>query len=52
MYPYKPVFDYVPWTNDEKQFGLWCEGRTGFPVVDAAMIQMNKTGYMNNRGRI
>jgi deoxyribodipyrimidine photo-lyase len=48
---FKPTFEYIPWKNDEKEFEDWCEGRTGYPIVDAAMVQMNTTGYMNNRGR-
>jgi deoxyribodipyrimidine photo-lyase len=35
-----------------KRFSAWCEGRTGYPLVDAAMAQLNQTGYMHNRLRM
>ena len=47
----KPQFGAIKWNDDEKYFQLWCNGQTGFPVVDAAMIELNETGYMNNRCR-
>ena len=40
------------WTNSKSAFEKWCNGTTGFPVVDAAMRQLNQTGYMHNRGRL
>ena len=40
------------WTNSKTAFEKWCTGTTGFPVVDAAMRQLNQTGYMHNRGRL
>lgn len=40
------------WENDERKFKKWCNGETGFPVVDACMKQLNKTGWMHNRGRL
>jgi len=49
--PLKPQFGNIKWNDDDKYFQLWCEGRTGFPVVDAAMTELNTTGYMNNRAR-
>lgn len=44
--------DRLPWKNDERAFAAWCEGRTGYPIVDAAMRQLNKTGWMHNRLRM
>ncbi|MCB1887355.1 MAG: deoxyribodipyrimidine photo-lyase [Rhodocyclaceae bacterium] len=49
---YKPEFDAVAWQDDEAGFAAWCEGRTGYPIVDAAMRQLNTTGYMHNRLRM
>lgn len=40
------------WPNDEALFAAWCEGRTGYPLVDAAMRQLNTTGFMHNRLRM
>ena len=45
-------YDLIPWKNDEKEFKKWCEGKTGFPIVDAGMRQLNQTGYMHNRVRM
>jgi deoxyribodipyrimidine photo-lyase len=42
----------VPWSNDEDAFVAWCEGRTGYPVVDAAMRQLVESGWMHNRARM
>ncbi|RYU82453.1 cryptochrome/photolyase family protein [Hymenobacter persicinus] len=42
----------VPWRNNEKEFQAWCEGRTGYPLVDAGMRELNETGYLPNRARI
>jgi deoxyribodipyrimidine photo-lyase len=42
----------LPWRNAPQEFERWCQGRTGFPIVDAAMRQLNETGYMHNRGRL
>ncbi|WP_299568182.1 FAD-binding domain-containing protein [uncultured Shewanella sp.] len=44
--------DYVLWRNDKTEFAAWCEGRTGYPIVDAAMRQLNQTGWMHNRLRM
>ena len=49
---FKPAYDYIPWVNSEKDFARWCEGRTGYPLVDAGMRQLNETGYMHNRIRM
>jgi deoxyribodipyrimidine photo-lyase len=50
--PYRAAFKNFPWSNSEKAFKLWCEGRTGYPIVDAAMRQLNETGWMHNRCRM
>ena len=42
----------MKWDNNEKYFNLWCEGKTGFPIVDAGMRELNTTGYMHNRVRM
>ncbi len=42
----------IPWRDDEAGFAAWCEGRTGFPMVDAAMRQLTSTGWMHNRLRM
>jgi deoxyribodipyrimidine photo-lyase len=52
---FKPAYDAVEWdTGDEADalFAAWCEGRTGYPLVDAAMLQLNQTGFMHNRLRM
>lgn len=45
-------FNQLRWSDDEQAFKMWCEGRTGFPIVDAGMRQMNETGFMHNRVRM
>lgn len=42
----------INWSKNEKHFLAWCEGRTGFPIVDAGMRELNTTGYMHNRVRM
>jgi deoxyribodipyrimidine photo-lyase len=49
---FKPEYDAIRWSNDPERFQAWREGRTGFPIVDAAMRQLNLTGYMHNRLRM
>jgi deoxyribodipyrimidine photo-lyase len=49
---FRPQFDRIEWDDDEDRFAAWCEGRTGYPLVDAAMAQLNRTGYMHNRLRM
>ena len=44
--------DELPWKHDERLFKAWCEGKTGYPIVDAAMRQLNETGWMHNRLRM
>ena len=48
----KPKYDNIKWTYNDTWFKKWCKGATGFPVVDAAMRQLNVTGYMVNRARL
>lgn len=50
--PFKPETRHVVWRDDEAGFAAWCEGRTGFPIVDAAMRQLLQTGWMHNRLRM
>ena len=49
---FKPEYDAIRWRNNEKEFQAWCEGKTGYPIVDAGMRQLNETGYMHNRLRM
>ncbi|MFT3857886.1 MAG: deoxyribodipyrimidine photo-lyase [Aquabacterium sp.] len=52
---YRPEYDLIKWAHGHKadaHFQAWCEGRTGYPLVDAAMRQLNQTGYMHNRLRM
>lgn len=50
--PWKPDYSNISWSYDEEHFAAWCEGKTGFPIVDAAMRQLNHMGYMHNRCRM
>jgi deoxyribodipyrimidine photo-lyase len=49
---YRKEFKEFPWENNEKHFQAWCEGKTGYPIIDAAMRQLNETGWMHNRCRM
>ena len=49
---FKPAYDNIDWLNDEVNFKKWCNGQTGYPVVDAGMRELNTTGYMHNRVRM
>ena len=49
---YRPQMRNFPWDDDKERFMAWCEGRTGYPIVDAAMRQLNQTGWMHNRCRM
>lgn len=49
---FRPEYDGIDWANDPVDFAAWCEGRTGYPIVDAAMRQLNQTGWMHNRARM
>ncbi len=45
-------YDNIRWRNNENEFSKWCEGQTGYPIVDAGMRELNETGYMHNRVRM
>jgi deoxyribodipyrimidine photo-lyase len=49
---FKSKYDRIPWRNNEEEFQKWCEGNTGYPLVDAGMRQLNQTGFMHNRVRM
>jgi deoxyribodipyrimidine photo-lyase len=51
-HPVDPKYEKIAWDNNRTWFTAWCNGKTGFPVVDACMRQLNTTGYMHNRGRL
>lgn len=49
---FKPAYERVQWSRDETLFQAFCSARTGYPLIDAAMVQLNATGYMHNRLRM
>ena len=49
---FREKYDVIPWRNNEMEFHAWCEGKTGYPIVDAGMRELNTTGYMHNRVRM
>lgn len=49
---FKPAYDSIEWQNNETHFKAWCEGKTGYPIVDAGMRELNTTGFMHNRVRM
>ncbi len=49
---FKPKYERIEWRNNEDEFKKWCEGKTGYPFVDAGMRELNKTGFMHNRVRM
>jgi deoxyribodipyrimidine photo-lyase len=49
---YQPRYRSIEWVNNKTAFEKWQNGLTGFPLVDACMRELNKTGYMHNRGRM
>ncbi|HFS67910.1 MAG TPA: deoxyribodipyrimidine photo-lyase [Flavobacteriia bacterium] len=49
---FKPKYDRIPWLNNMDLFHAWCQGKTGYLLVDAGMRELNKTGYMHNRARM
>ena len=49
---FRPEYEALCFPNDKAKFAAWCEARTGYPIVDAAMRQINTTGYMHNRLRM
>ncbi|MBR9920832.1 MAG: deoxyribodipyrimidine photo-lyase [Bacteroidetes bacterium] len=50
--PFREKYEKIPWRNREDEFEKWCQGKTGYPIVDAGMRQLNQTGYMHNRVRM
>jgi deoxyribodipyrimidine photo-lyase len=49
---FKPVYDRIEWRNNADEFNAWCEGKTGYPIVDAGMRELNASGFMHNRVRM
>lgn len=49
---FKSKYDLIKWRNNEAEFEAWCNGKTGFPIVDAGMRELNITGFMHNRVRM
>ena len=49
---FKDKYERIEWRNDMDDFKLWCDGKTGYPIIDAGMNQLNKTGFMHNRLRM
>ncbi len=49
---FKPAYDGIQWRNNETEFQAWCDGQTGYPIVDAGMRELNATGFMHNRSRM
>ncbi|MGZ5134806.1 MAG: cryptochrome/photolyase family protein, partial [Flavitalea sp.] len=49
---FKAQYEFIEWRNDEEEFRRWCEGSTGYPIVDAGMRELNATGFMHNRVRM
>lgn len=49
---FKPEYDRIRWRNDPGEFEAWCNGMTGYPIVDAGMRELNATGFMHNRVRM
>jgi len=50
--PFNPKYAHIPWRDDNENFIRWCEGQTGYPIVDAGMRELNQTGFMHNRVRM
>jgi deoxyribodipyrimidine photo-lyase len=49
---FRKEYDLIEWRNNEDEFNKWCEGKTGYPIVDAGMRELNATGFMHNRVRM
>lgn len=49
---FRKEYDRMNWRNNEEEFKAWCEGKTGYPIVDAGMRELNATGFMHNRVRM
>jgi deoxyribodipyrimidine photo-lyase len=50
--PFKKKYEAIPWINNKEEFKKWCEGKTGYGLVDAGMRELNQTGHMHNRVRM
>jgi deoxyribodipyrimidine photo-lyase len=51
-HPFRREYEKIEWRNNEQEFQRWCEGKTGYPIVDAGMRELNTTGFMHNRVRM
>lgn len=49
---FRAEYDFIQWRNNEEEFQKWCDGQTGYPIVDAGMRELNETGFMHNRVRM
>ena len=49
---FKPKYNGIEWRNNQEEFQKWCKGKTGYPIVDAGMRELNETGFMHNRVRM
>jgi len=49
---FKPQYESINWRNNKEEFNKWCQGQTGYPLVDAGMRELNQTGFMHNRVRM
>ena len=49
---FKSKYEKIKWRNNMDEFNAWCEGKTGYPIVDAGMRELNETGFMHNRVRM
>jgi deoxyribodipyrimidine photo-lyase len=49
---FKPQYEAIQWRNNKEEFAKWCQGETGYPLVDAGMRELNETGFMHNRVRM
>ena len=49
---FKSKYEKIQWRNNMDEYNAWCEGKTGYPIVDAGMRELNKTGFMHNRVRM
>ena len=49
---FRKKYDFIQWRNNQEEFEKWCKGETGYPLVDAGMRELNKTGFMHNRVRM
>jgi len=50
--PFREKYNHIAWINNKSDFKKWCEGKTGYPIVDAGMRELNETGFMHNRVRM